>query len=68
MRRNDYDVSNSVRTTDAASVGAEVIRLFKGLYGTSTPELERAFADAAGQPPSTLQPDIQPYPQDLVSI
>jgi hypothetical protein len=47
MRRNDYDVSNSIRTTDAASVGTEVMRLFKGLYGAPAPELERAFADAA---------------------
>ena len=47
MRRNDYDVSDSVRTTDAAAVGAEVVRLFKGLYeGLAAPELERAFADA----------------------
>src|SRR5689334_14865294 len=42
MRRNDYDVSDSVRTTDAAAVGAEVVRLFKGLYrGLPAPELER---------------------------
>jgi len=47
MRRNDHDVSDSVCTTDAAAVGAEVIRLFKGLYGgLPAPELERAFADA----------------------
>jgi hypothetical protein len=47
MRRNDYDVSDSVRTTDAPAVGAEVVRLFKGLYGgLAAPELERAFADA----------------------
>lgn len=47
MRRNDYDVSDSVRTTDAAAVGGEVVRLFKGLYhGLPAPELEHAFADA----------------------
>jgi len=47
MRRNDYDVSDSICTTDAAAVGAEVVRLFKGLYhGLPAPELEHAFADA----------------------
>ena len=45
-RRNDYDVSNSVRTTDAAAVAGEVLRLFKGLYRVAAPELERAFGDA----------------------
>jgi hypothetical protein len=47
MRRNNYDVSDSICTTDAAAVGAEVVRLFKGLYNgeASTHELERAFAD-----------------------
>jgi hypothetical protein len=47
MRRNDYDVSNSVRTTDATAVAGEVVRLFKGLYQVPAPELERAFQDAA---------------------
>ncbi len=47
LRRNDYDVSNSIRTTDAAAVAGEVIRLFKGLYHVAAPELERAFRDAA---------------------
>src|SRR5689334_19296292 len=46
-RRNDYDVSDSIQTTDAAAVGAEVVRIFKGLYPVPAPELERAFADAA---------------------
>jgi hypothetical protein len=47
MRRNDHDVSDSVRTTDAADVGGEVVRLFKGLYvGVAAPEIERGFADA----------------------
>jgi hypothetical protein len=46
LRRNDYDVSNSIRTTDAAAVAAEVVRLFKGLYRIAAPELERAFTDA----------------------
>ena len=46
MLRNDHDVTNSIRTTDPARVGAEVIRLYKGLYpGAASEELERAFAD-----------------------
>jgi hypothetical protein len=45
MRRSDYDVSDSIRTTDAAAVRAEVVRLFKELYDTEAPQLERAFAD-----------------------
>ncbi len=46
MRRSDYDVTDSIRTTDAAAVAAEVVRLFKGLYGrASARKLERAFAD-----------------------
>jgi hypothetical protein len=45
-RRNDYDVSNSIRTTDAEAVAGEVMRVFKGLYGAAAPALERAFADA----------------------
>ena len=48
MRRNDFDVTDSIRTTEPAVVGAEVVRLFKGLYQQQrAPELERAFADAA---------------------
>jgi len=47
MRRNDYDVSNSIQTTDPAAVAREVVRLFKGLYEVPAPELERAFRDAA---------------------
>lgn len=47
MRRNDHDVTDSVRTTDPASVGAEVIRLATRLF-TDAParELEQAFGDA----------------------
>jgi hypothetical protein len=49
MRRNDYDVTESVRTTDPVSVGAEVARVFKGLFGGApAPELKRAFREAAG--------------------
>jgi hypothetical protein len=47
MRRNDYDVSDSIRTTDPAAVAAEVARLFQGLYPeASSGPIERAFADA----------------------
>jgi hypothetical protein len=47
MRRNDYDVSNSIQTTDAGAVGAEVIRIFKALYPDEAgTELERAFGEA----------------------
>jgi hypothetical protein len=48
MRRSNYDVSDSICTTDAAAVCAEVVRLFKGLYNgeTGTEQLERAFGDA----------------------
>src|SRR5712692_10359802 len=49
MRRNDHDVTGSVRTTDPASVGAEVVRVFEGLFGgAAAPELKRAFREAAG--------------------
>jgi hypothetical protein len=46
MRRNDYDVSDSICTTDTGAVSREVVRLFKGLYNAEAPQLERAFADA----------------------
>ncbi len=49
MRNNDHDVTGSVRTTDPTSVGAEVMRVFKGLFaGAAAPELKRAFREAAG--------------------
>ena len=48
MRRSDHDVTDSIRTTDPAAVGAEVVRIFNGLYdGAPAQPLERAFADAA---------------------
>jgi hypothetical protein len=48
MRRNDHDVSDSIRTTDPAAVRAAVVRMFQRLYpqAASRP-IERAFADAA---------------------
>jgi hypothetical protein len=50
MRRSDYDVSDSICTTDAGAVGGEVVRIFKGLYDreAKADQLERAFADARG--------------------
>jgi len=69
MRRNDHDVADVVRTTDAAAVGAEVIRLARRLFpNAATPAFERAFTDAgrmyAGehrdyQPCDTEYHDIQ---------
>lgn len=48
MRRNDYDVTDTIRTTDAKTVGAEVQRLCKALFdGVDSPEIERAFRDVA---------------------
>ena len=48
MRRNDYDVTDSVRTTDPASVSAEVMRIYRALYDKALgSELEQAFSEAA---------------------
>ncbi len=48
MRRNDHDVTDSIRTTDPTQVREEVARLYLGLYGRAgAPQLERAFADLA---------------------
>lgn len=48
MRRNDHDVTDSIRTTDPAAVGAEVIRIYQGLYeGARATEIDQAFGDAA---------------------
>ena len=45
-RRNDYDVTNLVNTTDPAAVNREVNRIFAQLYpGSSTHVLNRAFKD-----------------------
>jgi hypothetical protein len=47
MRRNDYDVTDLVRTTDPAAVGLEVIHLYKGLFdGAPASVLEQAFGYA----------------------
>jgi len=64
MRRNDYDVTDSIRTTDPQAVGAEVLRIYRGLYnGAPAPELERAFPDTAalygGRHPDYLPCDTE---------
>jgi hypothetical protein len=64
MRRNDYDVTDSVRTTDPQAVATEVLRIYRGLYnGTPVPELERAFPDHAalygGRHPDYLPCDTE---------
>ncbi len=46
MRRNDHDVTNSIRTTDPAAVGAEVLRIHRGLFDPVPCGLERVFRDA----------------------
>lgn len=48
MRRNDYDVTDSIRTTEPREVAAEVLRIFRALYGpraAGASALKRAFAD-----------------------
>jgi len=47
-RRNDYDVTNKVNTTDPPSVNTEVNRIFLDLYpDASTHVLNRSFRDLA---------------------
>jgi hypothetical protein len=48
MRRNDHDVTNSVRTTEPAAVAAEVLGVFRSLFPQlpSAP-LARGFEEAA---------------------
>ncbi|MBM3367617.1 MAG: hypothetical protein FJY43_04950 [Betaproteobacteria bacterium] len=73
MRRNDYDVTDSIRTTDAGQVRGEVLRVFRGLYDGKAPravpaaiksafdDVERAYSgeDAEYQPCDTEYHDIQ---------
>src|SRR5262245_12032856 len=64
MRRSDYDVTDSIRTTDPDAVGAEVLRIYRGLYnGQPVPELERAFPHTgalyAGRHPDYLPCDTE---------
>ena len=45
-RRNNFDVTNSIDTTDVRSVNKEVDRIFQELYpDTSTEVLDRSFTD-----------------------
>jgi len=47
-RRNDYDVTNRVNTTDSRDVSREVCRIYQGLYQREVPKnLSQAFADLA---------------------
>lgn len=44
MQRNDHDVTGRIRTTDAHAVGAEVLRLYRGLYpGAADKSIRPAF-------------------------
>ncbi len=46
LRRSDYDVTNTVQTTDAGSVAHEVLNLFQSLYPLHpVAPLEQAFRD-----------------------
>jgi hypothetical protein len=47
-RRNDFDVTNRIQTTDPASVHREISRLFRLLYpGAAHMAMDRAFDDIA---------------------
>jgi hypothetical protein len=64
MRRNDHDVTDSIRTTDPAAVGPEVIRIYQSLFDNApTMELDRALADAtalyAGRHPDYFACDTE---------
>jgi hypothetical protein len=48
VRRNDFDVTNRIQTTDPAVVQREIARLFRLLYpGAAHTSMDRAFADIA---------------------
>jgi len=45
-RRSDYDITDTIRTTDPIEVGGEVMRLYRDLYpDRASPQIERAFKD-----------------------
>jgi hypothetical protein len=45
-RRNDYDITNSINTTDPQDVASEVCRVYQDLYQQATPQnLDRVFTD-----------------------
>lgn len=46
MRRNDHDVTDQIRTTDADAVESEILRLFRDRYSAaSSRAIETAFGD-----------------------
>jgi hypothetical protein len=48
QRRSDYDVTNSIKTTDVASVATEVRRIYLDLYRKADlAAIDRSFADFA---------------------
>lgn len=48
MRRSDFDVTDTIRTTDPTEVGSEVLRLYRGLHpGKPSLQIERGFRDMA---------------------
>lgn len=48
FRRNDFDVSNRINTTDAVCVRLEIARIHRSLYARALdPGLERAFDDVS---------------------
>jgi hypothetical protein len=60
MRRNDYDVTNRIRTTDLQQVSGEVMRIYKGLYnGSPAASIKRGFADI-GRLYAGEHPDYKP--------
>lgn len=45
-RRNDFDVTNQVKTTDPLDVKGEILRIYLELYPDAAPEvMDQAFAD-----------------------
>lgn len=49
MRRNDHDVTGTVRTTDASAVGTEVLRIYRALYPGAPADPLRQGLDHAVQ-------------------
>ncbi len=48
VRRNDFDVTNRIQTTDPVAVQREIARLFRLLYpGAAHTSMDHAFADIA---------------------
>ncbi|MDA0276508.1 MAG: hypothetical protein O3A06_07155 [Proteobacteria bacterium] len=47
MRRNDLDVTDSIRTTDPGQVRGEVMHVFRSLYDSKTPRTAPAAIERA---------------------